>query len=118
MPHANSTTSNPLVTDPLASSSVLPCSFETIFANSLRYISSLLVFCNTTNSTATFDLHTVASGGTAAAANQVFSDFAVQGDETVSIDVSLVLAKNETVQALQVTATALTLTVSGVEYTT
>jgi hypothetical protein len=77
-----------------------------------------IIVCNTTNTTATFDLHTVATGGTAAATNQVFSDFAVQGDETVSIDVSLVLAKNETVQALQVTSGALTLTVSGVEYTT
>ena len=77
-----------------------------------------IIVCNTTNTTATFDLHTVASGGTAAATNQVFSDFAVQGDETVSIDVSLVLAKNETVQALQVTSGALTLTVSGEEYTT
>ena len=77
-----------------------------------------IIVCNTTNTTATFDLHTVASGGTAAATNQVFSDFAVQGDEAVSIDVSMVLAKNETVQALQVTSGALTLTVSGVEYTT
>ena len=77
-----------------------------------------IIVCNTTNTTATFDLHTVASGGTAAATNQVFSDFAVQGDETVSIDVSLVLAKNETIQALQVTSGALTLTISGVEYTT
>ena len=77
-----------------------------------------IIVCNTTNTTPTFDLHTVASGGTAAATNQVFSDFAVQGDETVSIDVSMVLAKNETVQALQVTSGALTLTVSGVEYTT
>ena len=77
-----------------------------------------IIVCNTTNTTATFDLHTVATGGTAAATNQVFSDFAVQGDETVSIDVSMVLAKNETVQALQVTSGALTLTVSGVEYTT
>jgi hypothetical protein len=77
-----------------------------------------IIVCNTTNTTATFDLHTVASGGTAGVTNQVFSDFAVQGDETVSIDVSMVLAKNETVQALQVTSGALTLTVSGVEYTT
>ena len=77
-----------------------------------------IIVCNTTNTTATFDLHTVASGGTAAATNQVFSDFAVQGDETVSLDVSMVLAKTATVQALQVTSGALTLTVSGVEYTT
>ena len=77
-----------------------------------------IIVCNTTNTTATFDLHTVASGGTAAATNQVFSDFAVQGDETVSIAVSLVLAKNETIQALQVTSGALTLTICGVEYTT
>jgi len=63
-------------------------------------------------------LHAVASGGTAGVTNQVFSDFVVQGDETVSIDVSMVLAKNETLQALQVTSGALTLTISGVEYTT
>ena len=77
-----------------------------------------IIICNTTNNAANFDLHAVASGGTAGATNQVFSDFVVQGDETVSIDVSMVMAKNETLQALQVTSGALTLTISGVEYTT
>ena len=35
IPQANSTTSKPLVTEPFASARVLPCSFDTISANSL-----------------------------------------------------------------------------------
>jgi|TARA_Y100000310_G_scaffold43983_1_gene40915 hypothetical protein len=77
-----------------------------------------IIICNTTDTAATLDMYTVASAGTAAAANQIFSDFTVEGDETVSIDLSLVLAQNETLQALQGTSAALTLTISGVEHTT
>ncbi len=77
-----------------------------------------IIVCNTTNSTATFDLYTVPTSGTAGVTNQVFSDFTVQGDETISVDVSLVLAKDESIQASQVTSGALTLTISGVEFTT
>ena len=39
IPHANSTTSNPLVTDPFASSKVFPCSFETNDARSSIFFS-------------------------------------------------------------------------------
>ena len=39
MPHANSTTSKPLVTEPLESSKVFPCSFEIRVARSSKFFS-------------------------------------------------------------------------------
>jgi hypothetical protein len=89
-------------------------------ANTSGYYSIIknIIICNTTGTDATIDIYSVASGGTAAASNQIFSDLNVKSNETISIDSSLVLAQDESLQGAQVTSNAITMVVSGVEHTT
>ncbi len=59
------------------------------------------------------ELYSVASGGSVAAANK-FWDADIAAGETVQIDISMVLGRNETLRAIAGSASAVTLIVSGV----
>lgn len=71
--------------------------------------------CNTTSSSATLTLSRVASGGSASASNRIFSEINVLPKETKSFDTSTVLETGDFLSALQGTASAITLSISGVE---
>lgn len=74
-----------------------------------------VVICNTTSGAVTLDLSFVPSGGTAGAANAIFSTLSVSANETKIYSMSSVLAAAGTVQAKASAGTSLTLTVSGIE---
>ncbi len=71
---------------------------------------------NTTGTAATLTLG-LRSGGTLAAANQVFTAKSVPANDTLVIPLTHVLLTGETIRALQGTSSALTVHISGVELT-
>lgn len=66
------------------------------------------------NTTATVATVTVGQSGTAAA-NQFIPAVSIPGNTVVTFDLTLVLEATETIDGLQGTASAITLTISGVE---
>lgn len=87
----------------------------TVPASTVTTITSIHV-CNTTGAAATLNL---ALNGTAAtAANCIMFEFAVPANAILDMNTGIVLdAAAETIQGLQGTASALTVTISGVENT-
>jgi hypothetical protein len=75
-----------------------------------------ITMCNTTSADATITLYRVPSGGTAGAANMVLNVYKVTAGNTIILDnLRWVLPTGATLQALQGTASAITIYVDGVE---
>lgn len=85
----------------------VPSGYKTIVKN--------IVLANTTSTDAKITMHFVPSGNSAGNANKVVADYPVSANNTVVIDLSAVLEAGDTIQAVQATAGAVTVYVSGVE---
>jgi len=72
---------------------------------------------NATAAVAVFTLHTVASAGTPGVTNIIASSVSVPPNGITQITGLFVLAAGETIQGLQTTAGALTVTITGVTTT-
>jgi hypothetical protein len=77
-----------------------------------------VIVCNTTGTAAVFTLDVVPSGGTAGVTHRIAAALSVAANATVSLAASLaplgiVLEEGDTLNGLQVTSGALTLTVTG-----
>lgn len=68
---------------------------------------------NTDDAEQSIELYSVASGGSASAANKFF-DGTIDAGKTVMIDCTIVLERNETLRAISSEASTVTLIVSGV----
>lgn len=75
-----------------------------------------ITLCNTTVTAATVTLHVVPSGGAAGVTNQLLAAMSVPGNGTVVIDTSVFMAPGDFLAALQGTASAVTVMVSGETY--
>jgi hypothetical protein len=84
-----------------------PASTKTIIKN--------IVICNTTSTAATLTVSLVPSGGSAGVTNRIMSTLNINANDTVSMDLSGVLATGDFISALQGTSGALTVNISGVE---
>jgi len=79
------------------------------------YITEIII-CNTTTAAATATLYIVPSGGTAGAANATISGYSVGANNSVILTgLRTAIPPGGTIQGLQGTAGALTLTITGVE---
>jgi hypothetical protein len=76
-----------------------------------------LKLCNTDTATRTVDVYEVASGGTAAATNQIFQDLALVAGETKIFSLSSVLLAGATIQAVASSASVVHIDASGYEVT-
>lgn len=76
-----------------------------------------ITFCNTHTSAITVDMHIIPTGGSAAVANQIFQDLALQAGETKKFSVSEVMPSGSFIQASASTAAKVSFSVSGVEVT-
>jgi len=84
--------------------------------NTFYTIVKTILIHNTTSVAVNIKLYTAPSGGTAADSNKFFdADIAANG--TVMIDGSILLDFQETLRAIAGSANAITLNISGVEYT-
>lgn len=72
--------------------------------------------CNTTASNAVCSIHLLVNGAAAAANNKVVSNVNVLANNVVYYNTSIVMPANSVLYVDQVTANAITFTVSGVEY--
>lgn len=72
-----------------------------------------IMLCNTDTVARTATLH-VAAAGSAAAGNMIFKAISLDSNETVILNLSLVLAAGNIISGLA-TATAVTITISGIE---
>lgn len=72
-----------------------------------------IVVHNPTADIESIELYSVASGGSAADANQFFGA-EIEAGETVMFDLSMVLGQNETLRAVAGSASSITVIVSGV----
>lgn len=85
---------------------------------STKSIIKQIVICNTTAATATVTIHVVANGGSNTAANMITNALPVGANDTITLDLSVVMdTAGDTIRALQGTSSAITLTISGVEFT-
>ena len=75
-----------------------------------------ILLCNTTPLVATVTVAVVPSGGTAGITNQVLSALSVAGNTTVTVDTTIHMTSGDFLAALQGTASAVTVTVSGETY--
>jgi len=75
-----------------------------------------LVVCNVTGAVVILDVSLVASGGTAGVTNNVIAQHQIGAYSTVIYTLSQVLATGGFVSMKAGTATALTVTISGVEF--
>jgi hypothetical protein len=73
-----------------------------------------MVICNTTASAATLTLYLVPSGGSAGAGNMLYNALSVAAGATTVIDLEQYMEAGEFLAGLQGTASALTVTLSGV----
>lgn len=108
----------PTYTPKRFSQSQVGTSYATIYTvpASTSAIIKEVVVCNTTGATVVFDMSFVASGGTAGAANNVVSQHQILAYQTVIYTFAEVLATGGFVSCKAGTATALTVTASGVEF--
>lgn len=74
-----------------------------------------IVLCNTTATAATVTLYMVTSGGTPGVANAIVYSYNVNPNDTIVIDGSFVMGAGDFLAAVQATASAITVTVSGVQ---
>ena len=75
-----------------------------------------ILLCNTTALVATVTVSVVPSGGTAGITNQVLSALSVAGNSTITVDTTIHMTSGDFLAALQGTASAVTVTVSGETY--
>lgn len=74
-----------------------------------------IVFCNTDTSARTVTVYAIPSGGSAAAANTIFSAMSLQPGETKVIPMEMVLPTGAFIQALASSASVVSMRVSGIE---
>lgn len=74
-----------------------------------------VVLTNTTGSEATVNLHVVPAAGSAQASNQILANYPVPANGVATLDCSIVMNANSFLYALNGTAGAVVVTVSGVE---
>ena len=72
--------------------------------------------CNATASNAVCIIHVLVGAATAAANNKVISNVSVLANNVVYYNTSIVVPANSKIYVDQVTANAITFTISGVEY--
>lgn len=72
--------------------------------------------CNTTSSNAACSIHILVAGASPAANNKVVSNVNVLANNVVYYNTSIVVPSNSSIYVDQVTANAITFTISGVEY--
>lgn len=75
-----------------------------------------VAICNTTGSSATLTLSVVPSGGTAGTGNRFMAAYTVRPNDTVIVDSAVYMNAGDFIAALQGTASALTITISGETY--
>lgn len=75
-----------------------------------------ILLCNTTGSAATITISVVPTGGSASAANRILSAMQLVPNETVVFTVDTYLTTGTFLSALQGTASAITVTISGETY--
>lgn len=74
-----------------------------------------ITICNTTASSAIFDMHILTPSGTPGSNNALFKSFTINSGETVSVDTTTVLDAGYKVHVVN-TDNKCTFTISGVEY--
>ena len=72
--------------------------------------------CNTTASNAICSIHLLVNGASVADANKIVSNVNVLANNVVFYNTSIVMPANSRIHVTQVTANAITFTISGVEY--
>jgi hypothetical protein len=72
--------------------------------------------CNTTSSNAVCSIHLLVNGAAVSASNKIISNVNVLANNVVYYNTSIVVPANSSIHATQVTANAVTFTISGVEY--
>lgn len=75
-----------------------------------------MIVCNTTAAAATLTLYIVPSGGSAGVTNLQFNAVSIAAGQTQIFDLQQELNPGDTIQALQSTASALTVTLSGITW--
>jgi len=85
----------------------VPASTTTIAKN--------IILANTTATDATIDVHFVPNAGAAGATNKIIPTYTVPTNDSIVVDMAGVLETGDTIQALQATASAITVYISGVE---
>lgn len=79
-----------------------------------KVILKQIILANTSSASATVAISLVPSGGTAGAANRIVPDVSVGANSVVTIDLSQVMEPGDFLSAVQGTAEAVTVTISGV----
>lgn len=74
-----------------------------------------IILTNTTTTVAAASISAVPSGGTAGAANRIIAGFSIAANDTKIVPLSTVLNTGDFLSGLQGTASAITVTISGVE---
>lgn len=87
----------------------------TVPASTTTKIASIVV-TNTTTSSATLTVSVTPSGGTASAANQIFSAYPIAAKNTISLDSAIFMNAGDFIAVAQGTSSALTVTISGETY--
>lgn len=72
--------------------------------------------CNTTSANAVCSIHLLVAGAAAAASNKIISNVSVLSNNVVFYNTAIVIPKDSAIHVTQVTANAITFTISGVEY--
>lgn len=75
------------------------------------------IFNNTSGSAATVSVHVVPNGGVVAASNQIITTLQISGASQIVWSADIPLEAGEAIAALSGTASAITMTVSGIEVT-
>jgi hypothetical protein len=73
-----------------------------------------IMICNPTAAAATISVASVASGGSESDANRFLKDIPVGAKTTIQLDLSMVLAQNESLRATASASATLTVIISGV----
>lgn len=74
------------------------------------------LLCNTTTTAATVTIYVVPTGGTAGATNTVVAALTVAANQTVTIQADIYMTTGDFLAALQGTAAAITVSISGETY--
>lgn len=72
--------------------------------------------CNTTSSNAACSVHILIDGAAASDANKIVSNVNVLANNVVYYNTSIVVPANSSIYVSQITSSAITFTISGVEY--
>jgi hypothetical protein len=86
----------------------------TAVPSNTKVILKQIILANTSSSSATVSISLVPSGGTAGAANRIVPNVSVSANSVVVIDLSQVMEPGDFLSAVQGTAGAITVNISGV----